>query len=348
MEMKRRTVVVALSVAAALVFSNWVGNEGLAQNKPMVLKLGHGATADHPVGRGMLKFAELVNAKTGGSVKVETYLAGSLYNERTALEGIVNGAIDFAGASNANWAAFTDALLFMDLPYVFNDEASFRKVLDGPVGTEIRQRFEKAGFKLLMELDNGGFRDIVNNKRPVRVPADLKGLKFRTTASPVEIAMFRNWGAIPTAIDWAEVYSALGSGVVDGEFVMPTWLNTAKHYEVLRYATQAKAAIGIQTLAMRKERFDQLPPDVQNAILDAAKEAQAYTSKLDAEATEASRAVAVKLGVMTYAPTTDEMKIWRSTGREIWKQFEGKVDKSLLQQVLDSQGEKQALDQTQK
>jgi hypothetical protein len=89
----------------------------------------------------------------------------------------------------------------------------------------------------------------------VRVPTDLKGLKFRTTASPVEIAMFRNWGAIATAIDWAEVYNALGSGVVDGEFVMPTWLSTAKHYEVLKYATENKAVIGIQTLAVRTERF---------------------------------------------------------------------------------------------
>ncbi|MBY0533158.1 MAG: TRAP transporter substrate-binding protein, partial [Xanthobacteraceae bacterium] len=177
--------IVAGTIGAAFIAATLAAGGAYAQQAPTVLKLAHGATPDNAIGKGMVKFAELVAAKTGGKVKVETYLAGSLYSERTALEAMVNGSIDFAGASNANWAAFTNALLFMDLPYVFNDEASFRKALDGKVGQVIGDRFEKAGFKLLMQLDNGGFRDIVNNRRPIRVPNDLKGLKFRTTASPV-------------------------------------------------------------------------------------------------------------------------------------------------------------------
>ncbi len=325
------------SAGAAVLLVTAAAGSAFAQAAPTVLKLAHGATEQNAIGKGMLKFAELVGQKTGGKVKVETYIAGSLYSERTALEAMVNGSIDFAGASNANWAAFTNALLFMDLPYVFNDEASFRKALDGKVGKAISERFEKAGFKLLMQLDNGGFRDIVNNRKPVRVPTDLKGLKFRTTASPVEIAMFRNWGAIATAIDWAEVYNALGSGVVDGEFVMPTWLSTAKHYEVLKYATENKAAIGIQTLAIRKDRFEKLPADVQKAILEAASEAELYANKLDQENTDAARANAKKLGVQTYKPTEAEMKLWRETGRQIWKQFEKNIDKELLDLVLESQ-----------
>ncbi len=250
---------------------------------------------------------------------------------------MVNGSVDFAGASNANWAAFTDTLLFMDLPYVFNDEAAFRKVMHGPVGSEIRKRFEQKGFKLLMVLDNGGFRDVVNNRRPIKVPADVKGLKFRTTASPVEIAMFRNWGGVPTAIDWAEVYNALGSGVVDGEFVMPTWLATARHYEVLKFATENKAVIGIQTLAMMKSTFDKMPPAAQKAILEAAAEAQDHSNKLDQELLETARAHARKLGVQTYRPTPAEMEQWRTTGRQIWKEFEPKIDKQLLNVVLEAQ-----------
>lgn len=302
-----------------------------------VMKLAHGATPDQAIGKGMQKFAELVAAKSNGAVKVSVHLAGSLYSERTALEAMVNGSVDFAGASNANWAAFTDTLIFMDLPYVFTDEASFKRVMQGNVGAEIKKRFEQKGFKLLMMLDNGGFRDIVNNRREIRVPADVKGLKFRTTASPVEIAMFKNWGGIPTAIDWAEVYNALGSGVVDGEFVMPTWLATAKHYEVLKFATENRAVIGIQTLAMMKSVFDKQPPAVQKAILEAAAEAEAYSNKLDGELLDSARATAVKLGVKTYRPTPAEMEQWRTTGRQIWKEFEPKVDAQLFRIVLDSQ-----------
>ncbi len=337
--MRRNRMRSLLSLMAAAFLVGGAGS-ALAQTPPKVLKLAHGATTDQAIGKGMLKFAELVAAKSSGAIKVETHLGGSLYAERTALEAMVNGAIDFAGGSNANWAAFTNALIFMDLPYVFNDEASFRAVLNGPVGAQIRERFEKAGFKLLMMLDNGGFRDVVNTKRVIKLPSDLKGLKFRTTASPVEIAMFRHWGAIATAIDWAEVYNALGSGVVDGEFVMAPWLATAKHYEVLKHATENKAVIGIQTLAMMKAKFDALPPDAQKALVEAAREAEAYSNKEDAAMVESSREHARKLGVKTHVPSDEEMKVWRETGRQIWSQFDSKVDKALLQTVLDAQAKK--------
>ncbi len=332
----RFTKTLAATLALTATFAVSLAPPVQAQ-APKAMRLAHGATADQAIGKGMLKFAELVAAKSGGSIKVDVHIAGSLYSERTALEAMVNGSVDFAGASNANWAAFTDTLLFMDLPYVFNDEAAFRKVMHGPVGSEIRKRFEQKGFKLLMVLDNGGFRDVVNNRRPIKVPADVKGLKFRTTASPVEIAMFRNWGGVPTAIDWAEVYNALGSGVVDGEFVMPTWLATARHYEVLKFATENKAVIGIQTLAMMKSTFDKMPPAAQKAILEAAAEAQDHSNKLDQELLETARAHARKLGVQTYRPTPAEMEQWRTTGRQIWKEFEPKIDKQLLNVVLEAQ-----------
>jgi len=285
----------------------------------------------------MLKFAELVSEKSKGKVKIETHLAGSLYAERTSLEAIVNGAVDLGGASNANWAAFTNTLMFMDLPYVFEDENQFRKAMQGKVGDEIRARFERDGFKLLMILDNGGFRDVVNTKRQIKVPADLKGLKIRTTASPVEIAMFREWGATPTSIDWAEVYNALSSGVVDGEFVMPTWLATAKHYEVLKYATENRAVIGVQSIAMRKDRFEKLSKENQAIIMQAALEAQDYNNKIDQQLLIDAKKYAIGLGVQFYKPSEEEMKIWRETGRKIWKQFDGKIDKKLIQMVLDSQ-----------
>ncbi len=333
--MKRRNAMLKAVLAVAAAFSVASATQVFAQ--ATTLKLAHGATPAQAIGKGMLRFAELVGTKSGGSVKVETHLSGSLYNERTALEAVVNGSIDFGGASNANWGAFTNTLLFMDLPYVFNDEASFRRVMQGAVGNEIKARFEKDGFKLLMVMDNAGFRDVVNTKRPVKVPADIKGLKMRTTASPVEIAMMRNWGAVTTAIDWGEVYNALGQGVVDGEFVQPVWLAHAKHYEVLKHATEVKAVIGINTLAMRKDRFDKLPAPAQKAILDAAAEANAYSNKIDAEMIEEGRAIAKKLGVQTYTPTAAEMKLWQSTGRAIWKEFDAKIDKSLLKLVLDAQ-----------
>lgn len=332
---KRRSFLASSAALGAAALT--ATRTGRAQIKPVTFKLAHGATQDQAIGMAMNKFAELVAEKSSGAAKVEVHLGGSLYNERTSMEAIVNGAIDFGGGSNANWAAFTRTLLFMDLPYVIYDEEAFRNVTHGTVGEEIRSRFERDGFKLLMILDNGGFRDIVNTRRQVRVPGDLRGLKFRTTASPVEIAMFRNWGAIPTSIDWAEVYNALSSGVVDGEFVMPTWLAVYKHYEVLKHATRNRAVIGVQTLAMRKDRFDKMPQELQKVVLASAREAQEYGNQQDALLSEKAREYSKSLGVVEYTPTDEEMKVWRSTGREIWKEFDNKIDKDLLKLVLDSQ-----------
>lgn len=333
--MKRKNAMLKAVLAAGIALSLASASQVFAQ--VTTLKLAHGATPQQAIGKGMLRFAELVSTKSGGTVKVETHLSGSLYNERTSLEAVVNGSIDLGGASNANWGAFTNTLLFMDLPYVFNDEESFRRAMRGAVGNEIRARFAKDGFRLLMVMDNAGFRDVVNTKRPVKVPSDIKGLKMRTTASPVEIAMMRNWGAVTTAVDWGEVYNALAQGVVDGEFVQPVWLAFAKHYEVLKYATEVKAVIGINTLAMRNDRFDKLPAAAQKALVDAATETEAYSNKIDADMMEEGRAIAKKLGVQTYKPTPEEMKIWQSTGRAIWKEFDSKIDKTLLKLVLDAQ-----------
>jgi TRAP-type transport system periplasmic protein len=118
---------------------------------------------------------------------------------------------------------------------------------------------------------------------------------------------------------------------------MPTWLATARHYEVLKFATENKAVIGIQTLAMMKSTFDKMPPAAQKAILEAAAEAQDHSNKLDQELLETARAHARKLGVQTYRPTPAEMEQWRTTGRQIWKEFEPKIDKQLLNVVLEAQ-----------
>jgi TRAP-type transport system periplasmic protein len=336
MRIKFKAVITSI-MSAVLTFGMASTAFAQTKEKPMNLRLAHGASERQAIGMGLLKFAELVSQKTGETVKVETHLGGSLYNERTSIEAVVNGSVDFGGGSNANWGAFTDTLIFMDLPYVFKDDESFRKVIDGEIGQEIKRRFEKNGFKLLMILDNGSFRHVVNTRRSVKVPDDLKGMKMRTTASPVEIAMFRNWGANPTAIDWAEVYDALSSGVVDGEFVMYTWLDYAKHLEVLKFSTESKAVIGVQTLAMRKDKFDRLPANIQQAILEAAAEAQAYSNERDAELLAISRQRAIDLGIKIYEPTPQEMVIWTDTGRQIWSQFDSKVEKDFLQQVLDAQ-----------
>lgn len=336
----RRQVITSMAVTA--VGSGITAGIGIPSSRAaskITMKLAHGATSQQSIGKGLLRFAKLIHEKTHGQVTVHTFLGGSLYSETTSLRALATGAIDFGGASNANWAEFTNAFLFMDLPYVFEDQATLTRMVQGWLGAEIKRKLADKGFELLMILQNGGFRDVVNIVRPIKVPADLHGLKMRTTASPVEQALFRHWGAIPTAINWSQVYTALSSGVIDGELVMPTWLAAAKHYEVLKYGTHEKAVIGVQTLAMMKDRFEKLPKDIQSAIKSAAADATAYSNKLNASARAAGLADAKRLGVKYYTPTAAEMKIWRRSGRDIWQQFQGKIDQHLLERIVKDQNE---------
>jgi tripartite ATP-independent transporter DctP family solute receptor len=153
-------------------------------------------------------------------------------------------------------------------------------VLDGKVGQEMLDKLSEFGMKGLAFWDNG-WRELTNNARPVKTPADVKGLKVRTTGSPAHIEAFKLLGANPVPMPLAELYTALEMKTVDAQEHPLGVLWSAKLYEVQKYLSITNHCYSALIVAMNKAKFDSLPPATQKALIDSAREAGQYQRKLN-------------------------------------------------------------------
>ena len=284
-----------------------------------------------------MKLADMVKKKSNGELIIDNYLGSSLFNEPANIEAIKSGSVEMGDATNANWGKFLDAFLFMDLPYVVNGMDGLRKVINGPIGKEIEQKFEAQGFKILMFNDNGGFRSIYNNVRPVHVPSDMKGLKIRTTGTPVDLAIFKTAGANPISFAWAEVYTGLSQKVIDGLMTTHNQMVGQGFVDVIKYSTEAQVVPNMEVLVVSKKAFDNLPPNLQKILTESAKELEPFQHDLDAKLVQDAVKVSKEKGVQFYYPSPAEMKEWQQLGRQVWPQFADKVPQQYIERVLKAQ-----------
>jgi tripartite ATP-independent transporter DctP family solute receptor len=340
-DVSRRTF---CSLAATSILSASVGSAFAATaaytGPAMTLRFATSKNKALSQGQQWNHFSELVGQMTAGKVKVQVFYDATLFGERTAVEAVLNGSIDIGTSANAQYAPWTSAMLWMDMPYVVDDQAGLRKLLDGAPGQEIRRNMEqKPGVKVLMMIDNGGGRPVLTTKKAVKAPADLKGMKVRSVASPVDQAIWRSWGASPTPIDFAEVYSALQSGVVDG--YGPNWSDAVgtKQVEQIKHAADVNYVVGTQLAVMKLDKFNALPKELQDVLLKAGRDTEMWGIKIDAdEVAQMQTVFSKKYGVQIYHPTAAELAEWKRLARGVWTQFPDRVAVPRLQELQKLSG----------
>lgn len=313
--------------------------DNASQEKTYNFVVGHtGSGENHTVKIFFDEFKRIVEEKTEGQVKFELHGAGELGGDKQLVESLKIGTIDIASAASNNMASFTDAYLFGDLPYIYKSREGMHKVFQGEIGKELGKQVEKeVGNKVLTYIDVGGFRLLCNTKRPLKTPSDTKGIKLRSTASPLSSALLKAWGASPTPVQWSETYSAVEQGVVDGLHLHPVWLSLNGFGEVVKYATEVKAASNVHVVQMSMNAWNSLSEDLQQKILDAAYEARDIANKADAENEAMFKKQLEEKGVEIYTPTEEEYNLWKEKGKAIWADFEDKFDQDFLQKVLEVQ-----------
>lgn len=311
----------------------------VAAEKPITLVLAHSATPDNSLAMGYARFAELVKERSGGRVLIEVHGSGILAGDQTAVEGVRLGNFDMGSCASNLIAPFTDAFLWADLPYIFDSIESSRKVWDGPIGEVLRARVEKElGLKILMYMNTGGgFRTVTNNARPLHTPKDVAGLKLMSTASPLHVAILRAWGASPTTMPWPEVYTALQQRIVVGEHLHYVWIYFSKHYEALKYATEVGALANVHIGFIGMKSWAKLSPDLQQVVLKAAKDAEIYNNKVDAEKGLEAKQKLIQAGMQTYVPTPEEMKQWRDKAMVVYDEFKDKIPQDLIRRIRETQ-----------
>src|SRR5262252_8355504 len=205
---------------AAATLALFACTVALAQ-QPIIVKFSHVVTDDTPKGKGALKFKELAEAKTRGRVKVEVYPNSQLYKDREELEALQLGAVQMLAPSVSKFGPLgVRKFEVFDLPYMFPDEASLERVVEGPVGTGLFKLLEPKGITGVAYWFNG-FKEFTANK-PLRKVDDFRGLKIRIQSSKILEGEIKALGAIPQVMAFSEVYTALQQGVVDGEENTPS------------------------------------------------------------------------------------------------------------------------------
>ncbi|MBQ0821380.1 TRAP transporter substrate-binding protein [Microvirga terrae] len=246
------------------------------------LTLGHNAAPGNPRSIATERFGELVKERTGGRISVRVAGSEQLGNEQSLLTSLRTGAVDMTVNSQGSTSALVPELAALGLPFLFEDSAAAFKVLEGPIGEELAQRFSKVQMVPLGWWDNG-IRHITNSKRPVAKPADLKGLKIRTPPDPMTIDIFQALGAGTEQISFGELYVALQQGVVDGQENPLTNIASSKLFEVNKFISLSGHKWESSPFLMSQITWTRLPAADREIIKAAAKEAGDLQRKLFAE-----------------------------------------------------------------
>jgi C4-dicarboxylate-binding protein DctP len=265
-----------LAAAAAAIF---MAPSTVMAQAPIVLKFSHVVAPDTPKGKAAEKFKELGEKFTNGKVKIDVYHNSSLYKDKEELEALQLGAVQMLAPSNSKFGPMgVKEFEVFDLPYILPNKAALRKVTNGPLGKRLLTLLDSKGMVGLAYWDNG-FKQMSANK-PLHVPDDYKGLKFRIQSSKVLEAQFRLLGAIPQSMAFSEVYQALQTGVVDWQ--ENTWSNiyTQKMFEVQKYITVTNHGYIGYIVVVNKKFWEELPADIRGQLDKAMHEATLYGNEI--------------------------------------------------------------------
>lgn len=320
-----------LAAAAAAIF---IAPVAATAQAPIVLKFSHVVAPNTPKGKGAEKFKELAEKYTNGKVKVEVYANSTLYKDKEELEALQLGAVQMLAPSNSKFGPIgvKDFEVF-DLPYLLPNKAALRKVTDGPIGKAMLKKLDTKGMVGLAYWDNG-FKEMSANK-PLRMPEDYKGLKFRIQSSKVLEAQFRALGAIPQVMAFSEVYQALQTGVVDGQENTPSNMFTQKFHEVQKYTTLTNHGYIGYVVVVNKKFWDDLPADVRGQLEKAMAEATVYSNEISEKENVESLDDIKKSGkTELITPTAAESAAMRKAMEPLYQEMSSRVGKQLIDDVV--------------
>jgi tripartite ATP-independent transporter DctP family solute receptor len=281
-------------------------------------------------------FKQYVEEKSSGRIKIEDFYDSQLGGVVELIEQTRSGAITFAAPATAFLQAFYKPLGVVDLPYLFVSGDKALSVVDGPIGKRLFAELEAASGLKPLGWFFGGYRNVLNNVRPINTVADLKGIKIRVQANAAHIAAFKALGANPVALDFAQVYNALQTSVVDAfESSLATTLN-GKYYEVVKYASLTAHAASFAIPIMNPSHFNKLPADLKQVVLDAGKLHVDAERRFQAEDEASAQAGLEKQGVKVNQVSSAQLDQFAQVARTIYPDFEKDIGKDLLATVLQA------------
>jgi tripartite ATP-independent transporter DctP family solute receptor len=331
--MKRRNLLLMLS-AAAMAFALPAAAQ---QDKYQAeYRLSTVVGTAFPWGKGGEIWANLVRERTNGKINIKLYpgvslVAGDQTREFTAIR---QGVIDLAIGSTINWSPQVKELNLFSLPFLMPDYAAIDALTQGEVGKDIFRILEKNGVVPLAWGENG-YREVTNSKRPIRTPADMKGLKFRVVGSPIFNETFTALGANPTQMSWADAQPALASGAVDGQENPLTIFSAAKLHTVgQKNVTMWGYVADPLIFVVNKEVWESWTPAERTIVKEAAVEAGRQVIQMARKGLIAPDLSTIsdveKLGVTVVKLSANEREAFLKATRTVYQKWSKNIGQDLV------------------
>lgn len=323
-----------LAIAAVFVIAHTA-----AAADPIVIKYSHVVADQSPKGQAALKFKELAEKKLPGKVVVQVFPNSQLFGDGKEMEALLLGDVQIIAPSLAKFGKYTKKLQVFDLPFLFDDIHAVDRFQDGPQGQELLNAMNAKGIKGLGYLHNG-MKQLSANK-PLRTPADAKGLKFRIQSSDVLEAQFKAVGANPQKLAFAEVYQALQSGVVDG--TENPWSNTytKKFHEVQKYIMESDHGVLDYMVITNAGWWDSLPADIRKGLNEAMVESIKHGNRIAFEEAANFRQKVIDDKKAEVLPMSKaELAQWRNAMKPVWRKFEGEIGSDIISAALEANATK--------
>lgn len=287
--------------------------------------------AQDPYAIAARSFKEEAEKLSNNRLDVQLFPNRALGDERPMLDGLRLGTVDLAVITNAVIAQIEPSFQINDMPFLFPDEATAQRGLDGEMGRSLSTRLETRGVVNLGYME-GGFRQMINNVRPIVHPADVRGVKFRVLQSPIYVGMYTALGGTAVPMAWGETFTAVQQGTIDGLEIPLAVIDANRYNEVTKYLSLTNHIYSMIALLMAKRNLERLPADLRDVVRAAG---VAATAKQRAASIANARQIteALRGKGMTVNAVADPAE-FRHAVLPMYESFRGAIGADIVQQAL--------------
>lgn len=323
---KKRMMSVALTAAMVSGLVSSMGMSVSAKGAEYTIKIANsnapftdidGQSVIDAINAGCFAFENYVEQQSGGRIEVEIYDSGVLGGSSEGLSQCMQNVVQACVTGDGELSTLYPNLQVLCVPYLFDDRTEFYSMLDSQFMTDLFEDMKgQLGIRLLASSDNGGFRSLSNNVREIKTAEDLKGLKIRSMEIPAYKIMLEAMGATATPIAWAELYTSLQTGVVDGEENSASTILNGSLQEVQKYYTLDQHSISSLVLMMNESFFASLPEDLQAVVTKGGELAQLSMRGANCANENLAMNALAESDMAVYIPTEEEKATFKDASQE--------------------------------
>jgi TRAP-type transport system periplasmic protein len=325
----KRAFIKSLVAVAALAA---VGSSFAQDIKERTIKFGLNGPETHPAAAGMKKFAELVQAKSGGKMKVNLFFGATLGSDQAITTSIQGGTVEMSVMNSGILASLAKELAIFDFPFLFANEKESDAIVDGPVGKKMHKLLEEKGVIGLAYWDLG-YRHITNSKRPLNKVEDIDGLKLRVIPNPINVDWVKALGANPTPMPFPEVYGGLESKAIDGQENPVAVIAANKFWEVQKHIALTNHQYNPQSVIFSKKIWDTLSAAEKKIIDDSADESAKHQRDQSRAAVAANVELLKKNGMTVTQFSPEEVTKLREKMKPVIAKYSASIGEATVSEV---------------